>query len=283
MRTVPVPCAILRQASHSLCLLLALTLQVAAAQTAGDMPDAAASPVWRKVSASLFAGKELHAVGEDLLRLEIAARAEDASTVPVAIRSAIPMAAARHIDKLYLIVDNNPSPVAAVFSLHPRAGRVELETRIRVESYTHVRAVALMNDGSAMMAVKYVKAAGGCSAPAGRDAERAQANLGKMRLALPQGLLQGRPSLVQLMVSHPNESGLAMDQLTRLYPPAYYVRSLAVSLGGEPVLSAELDFSISENPHFRFYVDGTGTLQATVSDTQDKVFRTALELADSRP
>jgi sulfur-oxidizing protein SoxY len=164
------------------------------------------------------------------------------------------------------------------------AGRVDLETRIRVESYTHVRVVALMGDGQAIMAVKYVKAAGGCSAPAGRDAALAKANLGKMRFTFPQGLQPGRPSLAQLMLSHPNESGLAMDQLTRLYPQAYYVRSLDVRLKGEPVLSAELDFSISENPHFRFYlVPEQGLLEARVTDTQDKVFRSALDLGALMP
>ncbi len=102
-----------------------------------------------------------------------------------------------------------------------------------------------------------------------------------MRLALPQGLQQGRPSLAQLMVSHPNESGLAMDQLTRLYSPTYYVRSVKVSYRGEPVLSSDVDFSISEKPNFRFYVmtHGEGSLEVTVSDTQDKVLKGALVLA----
>lgn len=273
MRLPPASWRPTRRATLALCLC-------PTAWAADEPPDPAANPVWRKVAASVFGGKALQPASDDTLRLEIPARAEDASTVPVALRSRIPMSAARHIEKIYLIVDNNPSPVAAVFSFHPQAGRVELETRIRVETYTHVRAVALMNDGSAVMAIKYVKAAGGCSAPAGRDAERARANLGKMRLALPQGLQVGRPSLAQLMISHPNESGLAMDQLTRLYPQAYYVRNVEVKYKGEPVLSADVDFSISENPNFRFYVvaEGQGLLEATVSDTQDKVFKGALEL-----
>jgi len=46
------------------------------------------------------------------------------------------------------------------------------------------------------------------------------------------------------------------------------------------VLSTDVDFSISENPNFRFYVmaEAQGLLEVTVSDTQDKVFKGALDL-----
>lgn len=259
-----------------LCLGLWMLSQIACA---ADAPDPDASAIWQKIRASLFAGKTLTESKGNQLRLELPARAEDASTVPVAIRSDMPLSGQAAVEKVYLIIDDNPSPIAAVFSLHPLAGRIDLETRIRVETYTHVRAIALMSDGSALMTVKYIKAAGGCSAPAGREADKA--NIGRMRLSLPQGLQPGRPTLVQLMISHPNESGLAMDQVTRLYPPAYYVRSLEVSFQGAPLLSAELDFAISQNPHFRFYMMATddGPLEVTVTDTQDRVFKTAANLA----
>ena len=49
---------------------------------------------------------------------------------------------------------------------------------------------------------------------------------------------------------------------------------------GKPVLSAEIDFSISENPNFRFYFvpDGGGQLEAKVVDNQDLEFVTAVSL-----
>jgi hypothetical protein len=64
--------------------------------------------------------------------------------------------------------------------------------------------------------------------------------------------------------------------------PAHFVSSLDVRFQGEPVLSVELNFSISENPHFRFYfVPGAqGLLEARVTDTQDRVFRSALDLEE---
>ena len=267
-----------RVAVFSRCLLLGLYL-VGSIAWAADVPDPAANPVWQKIRASLFAGKAVTPSQGAQLILELPARAEDAATVPVAIRSDLPLTGQSAVEKIYLIVDDNPSPIAAVFSLYPLAGRVDLETRIRVESYTHVRALAQLRDGSVLMAVRHIKASGGCSAPAGREADKA--SIGRMRLSLPRGRQVGRPSQVQLMVNHPNESGLAMDQLTRLYPPAYYVRSLDVRFRGEPVLSAELDFAISQNPHFRFYLQAgeDGPLEVTVTDTQEREFKIVTPLA----
>jgi sulfur-oxidizing protein SoxY len=81
-------------------------------------------------------------------------------------------------------------------------------------------------------------------------------------------------SAVQLLVRHPNNSGLAMDQLTRLYDPPHYVRSLRVTLDGRLVLNADVDFSLSENPSLRFLVAGgeAGTLRADIVDSRDQEF-----------
>jgi sulfur-oxidizing protein SoxY len=91
------------------------------------------------------------------------------------------------------------------------------------------------------------------------------------------------PTRAQLMISHPNDSGLVMDQVTRLYTPAYFVRSVKVTYAGKPVLDAEVDFSISENPYFRFYFvpTGEGELKAEAVDTKDLKFETALAVGRS--
>jgi sulfur-oxidizing protein SoxY len=121
---------------------------LAAAATAyGQEPDPEASPIWQKVRADLFTGARI-APGDGVVSLDAPARAQDAATVPIVIRAQFPQAAERYIDKIWLIVDNNPSPVAAVFQFTPRSGRADIETRIRVEQYTHVRAIAATNDGT---------------------------------------------------------------------------------------------------------------------------------------
>ena len=66
------------------------------------------------------------------------------------------------------MIDENPSPLAAVFSPGAASGMRSLSTRVRVDSYTNVHAVAELSDGQLYAAQRFVKAAGGCSAPAAK-------------------------------------------------------------------------------------------------------------------
>jgi len=258
-------------------LLLAFSF-ACPAQDAG--PDASA--IWQKVRADLFAEQPI--ASDDIIALDTPKRAEDAAIVPLAVRARLPQSEKNYIEKLWLIIDNNPSPIAAVFRFTPESGRADIETRIRVEQYTYVRAIALTNDGKLHMAANYVKASGGCSAPATKDAAAARATLGKMRLRVDDPLSSNRPALAQLMISHPNDSGLAMDQLTRTYAPPHFVRSVEVRYGGRLIMNADVDFSISENPNFRFYFTPGGgeDLDARVIDNQDLEFTATLRLDQAR-
>lgn len=262
------------------CLLLAVALAVGAAET---QPTLESSEIWEKVRTSLFATRPIDTNADSVIRLEAPRRAEDAAIVPISIKTFGPHIAGKFIQKIYLVIDGNPSPIAAVFTFTPDSGRADIETRVRVEQYTPIRAIAEMNDGELFMAARFIKASGGCSAPAGKDLAAALANVGKMRLRLDHDVKLGEPNLVQLMISHPNISGLAMDQLSRLYTPAYFVRRVDVSYAGNPVLSADVDFSISENPNFRFYFvpRGEGELLAQAVDTRDLSFSTRLAVKPS--
>ena len=241
--------------------------------TASGLPDPDTA-IWRKLKSSLFENRPMSG---DALELVAPTRAEDGAVVPIAIRARFPQSSKRYVKRLYLIVDNNPSPLAATIHLTPASGRADIETRIRVEQYSYVRAVAELSDGTLAAQARFVKASGGCSAPAGGDAAAA-ARVGRMRLAVDAAGAYNEPTAAQLVVSHPNHSGLAMDQLTRLYTPAYFVRSVRVTYAGKPVFAAEVDFSISENPYFRFYFVpyAPGDLKAEVLDTKELKFESAV-------
>ena len=261
---------------------LAVSLALSSAAWAQDVsPDA--SPMWEKVRADLFSGQPIGS-GDNVIVLETPKRAEDAAVVPIAIRARFPQAENRYVEKLWLIVDNNPSPIAAIFTFTRASGRADIETRIRVEQYTPIRAIALTNDGTLHMVAHYIKASGGCSAPSSKDAAVAQATLGRMRLRVDDPIAAGQPALAQLMISHPNDSGLAMDQLTRTYAVPHFVRHVDVRYGNTLVLGADVDFSISENPNFRFYFvpGGNDELDARVIDNQDLEFTTSLEVSPTR-
>ena len=235
---------------------------------------------WKQLRQSLFGDREITDNATDLLALETPVRADDAAVVPVAIRALVAQTPTRWIRKLHLVIDNNPSPMGAVFSYTADSGRAEIETRVRVEEYTPVRAVAEFNDGKLVMVSRFLKASGGCSAPAGKDMAEAMARLGRMRLLTAGEVVAGRPATAQLMISHPNTSGLAIDQLTRLAPAPSFVRKVLVTYAGKPVLQADVDFSLSENPslRFKFTAQPEGELVAEVSDTDSRSFTTRLKV-----
>ena len=260
--------------------LLLLALFSHSAWPAADQNDPQTSEIWSKVRQSLFEARPIETSADAVIQLDAPVRAEDAAVVPISIKVQAPQTADRFIRKIYLVIDHNPSPIAAVFTLFPDSGRADLETRVRIDEYTHVRAIAETSDGKLYMATRYVKASGGCSAPAGKDAEAALANLGKIRFRVDPDVRIDKPNIAQLMISHPNNSGFAMDQVTRLFVPSHYVRQINVTYAGRPVLSADVDFSISENPNFRFYFvpHGPGTLQAEVVDSSDLNFKSAIDV-----
>jgi sulfur-oxidizing protein SoxY len=82
------------------------------------------------------------------------------------------------------------------------------------------------------------------------------------------------------MIRHPNDSGLAMDQLTRLYDPPHFVRSVKVVQGERLLFTADVDFSLSENPVFRFStrLDAASPLHATVTDSNGLMFESRAPL-----
>ncbi|NIO42301.1 MAG: quinoprotein dehydrogenase-associated SoxYZ-like carrier, partial [Burkholderiales bacterium] len=65
-----------------------------------------------------------------------------------------------------------------------------------------------------------------------------------MKLKIREPLPPQQPAQAQLMLRHPNTTGLQMDQVTRLYSPAHFVKLVKVTFNGEAVFSAETDITI---------------------------------------
>lgn len=257
--------------------LLLMAYFCGAAKAADPLPDADTA-IWGKVRTSLFQARPIADSADQFITFDLPNRAEDAAVVPMRIVAKSVQQPDRYIKNLYLIIDNNPSPVAAVFHLTPDTGRADVETRVRIESYSYVRAIVETNDGKLYMTKHYLKASGGCSAPAGTDAAAARVGLGRMKLTLEDAPQINKPSLVQLMIKHPNTSGLAVDQITHLSEPPRFIRKVEVTYAGKPIMTADVDFSVSENPNFRFYFvpRSSGELAAVAEDSSDMVFKTAL-------
>jgi sulfur-oxidizing protein SoxY len=138
------------------------------------------------------------------------ARAEDAAIVPVTMRVTLPPGDSRRLKALTLVIDNNPVPVAATFTFSDSAGVSVISTRVRINSYTNVHVVAELSDSRLYLAQTFVKASGGCSAPAAKNADEAIATLGQMRFRV-FGKPSGAQREAQVMIRHPNNSGLQRD------------------------------------------------------------------------
>ena len=267
-------------------LLCIACLLVAAS---GTRIASAASPEaydpWPGLVQDIFSNRQMND-GGDVIGIEMPYRAEDAAIVPVTLRSKLSPADERRVVSITLVIDQNPAPMAAKFELGSQAKISEISTRVRVNNYTDVHAVAELSDGKLYVVKTYVKASGGCSAPAAKNPDEAKNHIGQMRYRqfahADQGPTNGTRE-AQIMIGHPNNSGLQMDQVTHLYVPAFFINELHLWQDDSPVLSMEGGISISEDPNIRFtYVsNGARHLRAEAKDTQGHMFQHEWAVEDS--
>ena len=219
---------------------------------------------WKAISEQIFGDRRIEPPGA-LIKLDAPQRAEDAALVPVTLM----MAERDKIRSVYLVIDDNPSPLAAHITFGPAADPGSMQLRVRVDTYTNVHAVAETSDGRLFGTVAFVKASGGCSAPAGATDQEAMAGMGEMRLRFAQGADPGKPMQATLMIRHPNFNGMQMNQLTRNYTPARFIDKVSVSYGESKIFDLVTDISLSTNPviAFSFLPDGKGPIKVVASDS----------------
>lgn len=262
------------------------SLQAAAAHAAvGGLPTGVghtdSSPEWENLRSKLFGTRPI-VVTPSQVQLIVPLRAAYGASVPVKVVSQLPQTPQLHVRKLYLLVDKNPSPVAAVLVVTPEMGQANLETRLRVDEYSHIRVVAELSNGELHMDSRYVKVSGGCSAPPNRDQLH---NIGKTVFKMPEGVKLNEPTPVDVTVIHPNDTGFELNHQTVMFIPPHFVRTLKVSYEQRLVFDAELDFSIAENPTFRFNFvpHGDGELRAEVEDSKEGRFVGTLPVRAAAP
>ncbi|HYU68818.1 MAG TPA: SoxY-related AACIE arm protein [Burkholderiales bacterium] len=74
--------------------------------------------------------------------------ADNGNSVPIRIAVDSPMTAADHVKSIHLYSERNPVPNMANFYLGPRAGKAEINSRVRLAGSQRVTAVAKLSDGS---------------------------------------------------------------------------------------------------------------------------------------
>jgi sulfur-oxidizing protein SoxY len=230
---------------------------------------------WHDVAAAVFGGRSV-TDRSGLVQIDAPPRAMDAALVPITI-TIEPQA---KVVGLTLVIDDNPAPVAAKFRFGPLADPHVLKTRVRVDQYTLIHAVAELQDGSLVSTSRFIKAAGGCSAPGTENTSEALARIGRMKMRLTPAATPGAPVTADLLVSHPNFNGMQMNPVTRLYTPARYVQTVRVTEAGQVIFTMEGDISLAEDPAitFGFHPSGNAPLDVEVEDSAKAVFKQAFPL-----
>ncbi len=254
-------------------MLAALATGAVGRHAAAQAP--APQDAWPPLAAQIFNDRAIRD-GSQILAIDAPYRAEDAAVVPVEIRSLLAADDTRLIKSITLVIDENPSPLAALFTLGATSGVRSVSTRVRVESYTNFHAVAELSDGQLYGAVRFVKAAGGCSAPAAKE-EADAIPTGAMRFRQFPPAPNGDPARreAQLLIRHPNYSGMQMNQLTRLYVPARFVKSIRIWQGQDLLMSVEGGISIAENPEYRFDYrpNGAASFKVEIEDSDGELYQ----------
>jgi sulfur-oxidizing protein SoxY len=221
---------------------LAMIILLAAAPAAfADVTLSASSGAWQGLRATYYGNREIGEVDEKLMSLAAPASTPDPSATPVTIHFGAH--AAGKVRQVRLIIDHNPSPVAATMQLEQGEPIDEIELRIRVDRATSVRAIAELDDGSLEMRSAWVNASGGCSSPPSAAGAGA---LGDIRF---RSGADGKA--LQISLRHPNNSGFQIDPLSGDAIPPHFVLHLRLRSGEQTLFDADTGISLAENPTVR--------------------------------
>jgi sulfur-oxidizing protein SoxY len=243
--------------------LPALLLACSPAFAVGDA-QTPSSGAWEYLQQQFYPGRSIALLDEAYMSLEAPANTPDPAATPLTLRFGD--AALGHIRQVRVIIDNNPSPVAATFELASGARVAEIGLRVRVDRFTSVRAIAESTDGKLEMRSSWVNASGGCSAP---PSAATAGPLGEIRLRPSQ---DAKSMLVS--IRHPNYSGFQIDPRSGEPIASHYVSHIRLSADGRALLDADTGISLSENPSIRIASDLPLVAPVTVDviDSKDAHF-----------
>lgn len=235
----------------------------------GLRPARAQAGAWQRLDEARAVIGEATPTGG--ITLELPLVSENGAAVPLGIRVDRALDDADPVETVHLFAPRNPDPLIAVFHFSPLAGRADIATRVRLNESQTVIAVARTASGEVMVGEREVRVTTtGCLMV---DDTYESANIFQMRLRAPESVAAGAAGEVLSMINHPMETGLRTNSSGETLPQRIIER-VEATIGGQPVLTAELNRSVSANPYLRFFVAPTqaGTLEVVwTEDTGESV------------
>ena len=229
-----------------------------------------ASPdIWPYLKQQVFKDRVIHE-DQNFLKIDGPKRASSGAQVPVTIALS---KNTHHIKKISVFIDANPGQHAATYFLTDQSQQILINTRIRMETDSFVRAVAETETGELFMSAIPIRASGGCSGYMDVHDPELTKDLGKI-------LIKAENNFVTSRIKHPNFTGLQKDLDSGGYIPEWIVKTIEFNHQGGKILAVENQISISQDPFLKFTLPTPlqGEVTITAKDTKGNQFESAIEV-----
>jgi sulfur-oxidizing protein SoxY len=241
---------------------------------------------WDDIRVDLFGARPIEE-RQGVVNLKAPSRALDQRFVPISIEAAL--TDGRQIVAITVIVDDNPSPVAAVFRFADHRERAALGLNIRLDEESTVRVIIEASDHGLYMTAAFIKASGlgVCAAPPVSDQQAAAQVIGQMQLTdLTNDDIAAATQLrrrAQLDIKHPQNTGLQMNQVTMMFIALRFITRIEVRQGDQVIWTMDGGMTLSENPRiaFDYQVNGAGRLRVWTEDTRHAVWGQSFPIGSS--
>lgn len=231
-------------------------------------------------------GPEFERLHRPVLRMP--ALTENGARVPIVVEMEHSMAADHAVTTVHVVNERDPVPSKGFFHFTPANGQVYLAFQARLDQgASRVVATATCNRHGAWSSARDVTVAdgaGGCAGPAAagwRDDD-----IRPPVIRIPALVKQGRVRAgevidVQVKVRHPSRTGLALQQgrWVAVAEP-FYIESVEVFYGAQPVSRFELTPALSDDPFlvFRLRADRAAPVRVVLRNSRGRSFQAEHDL-----
>ncbi len=192
------------------------------AQMSPAAADQPSEETWNSIKGDIFKDRPI-LDGSGLVILDAPRRAEDSALVPIGMRVNFADDDKRTLQSLTLVIDENPAPVAGTFTIGPRSGVTSISTRVRVNSYSYVRADRRTQRRQALWRQGFREGVRRMLGAGVIECRRHQIVLGQMKFRTFRAEAGALPE-AQFMMRHPQNFGPADGPVDAALHPAVLYR-----------------------------------------------------------
>ena len=262
-------------------ILAASGLGLGAGLGAGLWPNAAsADEIEMRAAISADFGAPM--IGEGQIEIAMPEFSDSGKSVPMELHIPCPMTPEAHPRVVRVYAARNPRPRIVAFHFTPECGEARISTRVRLDSFQDVVAVAEMSGGARFQAVRRVNVTYGACEDAVANDQFPAGWAPRIRISVPERVAAGEIFPVRTIISHPMETGLRHNT-SGLLIPIRIAERFVCRVAERVLFSAKLEPAIATNPYFAFSLRLQQSAELTFewTDTTGEVYadRATVEVA----